>query len=89
MCNFYRVFSYLQLCQPFSSVKFCYLCNYVKVYYDKPFCEIILNLDRWLGRRCHLKIFLFLHLVAIYWTERAVCANVVAGIIGNIYVKLL
>ena len=26
-------------------------------YYEEQFCEIIWNLDLWLWRKCHLKIF--------------------------------
>ena len=38
--------------------------NIGRGHYEEHFCEIILNLDQWL-RRCHLKIFLFLDMVAI------------------------
>ena len=36
--------------EPF--VQFC------RRHHEKQFCEINLNLDKWLKRRCHLKIFL-------------------------------
>ena len=32
----------------------------ISVEYEQHLCEIILNLDKWLRRRCHIKIFLFL-----------------------------
>ena len=35
------------------------MCNFGRGHYEKHFCEIILNLDRWLTRS-RLKIFLFL-----------------------------
>ena len=50
--------SSLELWQPFCSVERNCLCNYSRGYYEGQFCEIILNLDQWLRRKCHLKIFL-------------------------------
>ena len=51
----------------FCSVESYSLCNFSRRHYEEYFCEIILNLGQWLRsrRRCHLKIFLFLTLVAI------------------------
>ena len=34
------------------------LCNFGRAYYEKLFCEIILNLGQWFRRRCRLKDFL-------------------------------
>ena len=44
----------LELCQPlfFSSAEpFLQFC---RGYEEEQFCEIILNLDQWFRRRCHL-----------------------------------
>ena len=35
-----------------------HLCNIGKEYYEEQICEITLNLDEWLRRKCRLKIFL-------------------------------
>ena len=32
-----------------------HLCNFGRGYREEQFCEIILNLDQWFRRRCHLK----------------------------------
>ena len=50
--------SYLELWQPFCSAERNHLCNFSKRCYDEQFCEILLNLDQWLRRKCRLKIFL-------------------------------
>ena len=34
----------------------------------EQFCEIILKSVHWSGKRCHLKVFLFLALVAILFS---------------------
>ena len=47
----FRDISYLELLQPFSSVEQNHLCNFGKPYYEEQFCEIILKLDQWLGRK--------------------------------------
>ena len=31
------------------------LSNFGRGHHEKHFCEIILNLDQWFSRRCHLK----------------------------------
>ena len=41
------------------------LGNFGKGAWEEHFCEIILKSGHWPGRRCHLKFFLFLALVAI------------------------
>ena len=33
-------------------------CNVGRRHHEEQFCEIILNLDQWFMRRCHLKDFL-------------------------------
>ena len=30
------------------------MCNFGREHHEKHFCEIILNLDQWFRRRCHL-----------------------------------
>ena len=61
----------------FCSVERIYLCNLVRGHYEEHFCEIILDFGQWLNRRntntnidilCHLKIFLFSALMAIWFT---------------------
>ena len=50
--------SYLELWWHFCSVERNHLGNFGREYYEEQFCEIILNLDQWFRRRCHLKYFL-------------------------------
>ena len=59
-CHFKDI-SYLELWQPFCSVEWNHLCNFGRGYYEEEFCEMILNLDQWLWRKCCLKIFLILN----------------------------
>ena len=35
-----------------------HLCNIGRRHHESQSCEIILNLDQWFGRKCHLKVFL-------------------------------
>ena len=44
------------------------MCAYLVEHYEEHFCEIILNLDWWIGR-CLLKVVLVLALVAIFIAE--------------------
>ena len=48
--------SYLELWQPFPSVKHNHLCNFGRGHHKEHFCKIILNLDQWFRRRCRLKL---------------------------------
>ena len=50
--------SYLELCQPLCSAERSHLCDFDKGHYEEQFCEIILILDQWFKRECHLKTFL-------------------------------
>ena len=34
-----------------------HLCNFGRGHHEEHLCEIILNLDQWFRRRCHLKTF--------------------------------
>ena len=54
----FKDISYLGLWQPFCTAEQNNLCNFGKRCYEVQFGEIILNLDQWLRRKCHLKIFL-------------------------------
>ena len=46
------------------------ICAFVgRGHYKEHVCKIILNLDQWLRRGCHLNIFLFLELVASMFNE--------------------
>ena len=45
-----------------------HLGNFGKGAREEHFCEIILKSGHWPGRRCRLKVFLFLALVAILFS---------------------
>ena len=60
--------SNLELLQPFCSVELNHLCNFSRGYYEEQFCEIILNLDQRLWRKCCLKIFLSRVLAALLFS---------------------
>ena len=46
------LFKYLELWQAFCSVERNHLCNFGRGSYEEQFCENILNLDKWLRRKC-------------------------------------
>ena len=46
---------YLELWPPFCAEERNHLCNFCTGYQGEQFCEIILNLNQWIWRRCHLK----------------------------------
>ena len=54
----FKGISYLELWQPFCSVRRNHLCNFGKGCYEVQFCEIIFNLGQWVKKKCRLKIFL-------------------------------
>ena len=54
----FKHISYLELWQPFNTAKQNHLCICGRGYQEKQFCKIILNLEKWFRRRCHLKDFL-------------------------------
>ena len=64
----FKDISYLELWQPFCSVEMNHLCNFSRGYTEEQFCKIILNVDQWLRRKCHLKIFLSRPLVALLFS---------------------
>ena len=84
----FKDISYLELWGPFCSAEQNHLCNFQRRYYEEQFCEIILNLDQWFRRKCHLKIFLI-------WSSGSpfvqrggtICAILVEGIKRNKSVK--
>ena len=55
--SFKRI-SYLELWRPFCSAELNYLCTFGRRHHGKHFREIILNLERWFRKRCHLNHFL-------------------------------
>ena len=77
---------YLQLCQ----LSFLAEQNHFgKGLYEEHLCEIILNLDQWFLRKCHLNTFLIYssgnHLD---WPPGTIWAILAEGIMRNISVKL-
>ena len=71
----FKDISYLQIWRPFSWTELDTWCNFCRGHYEETICEIILNLDQWFSRKCHLKIFL-----APVWQSRHVCAILIEGI---------
>ena len=61
----FKDISYLELWQPFCSVKQNHLCNCGRRHHEEQFYKIILNLDHWFRRRFGLKCFLSRALVAL------------------------
>ena len=51
----FKDISYLELCQPLCSVNWNRLCNSGGRHHEEQSCEIILNLDQWLRRKCSSK----------------------------------
>ena len=78
----FKGISYLELWQPFCLVERNNLCNFGRGYYEKQFCEFILNLGQWFRRRCLLNDLLSVSLAPSCY------ALLKEGIIGNIHVKL-
>ena len=54
----FKNISYLELWQVLCSAEQNHLCNFGRRHHEILFCEIILNLDQWFRRKCHLKVFL-------------------------------
>ena len=58
-------------------------------HYRGHICEIILNLDQWF-RRCRLKIFIIYNFDGHYFQQSdTICANLVEGIIRNIFYNII
>ena len=65
-----------------------HFCNFGRGYQEEQFCDIILNLDHWFKRRCHLIDFLSgAQVVRVQWSG-TLYAILKEGIMGNIHVKL-
>ena len=72
------------LCLPFCSADWKRLCNLSRLHYDKNFCEIILNLDKWL-----FTFFLIFSSDGRFIQQsRTVCPVLIAGIMKKLSVKL-
>ena len=54
----FKDISYKELWRPFSSAEHDHICNFDRRHQEEQFCEIILNLEQWIRRRCCLKLFL-------------------------------
>ena len=85
----FKAISYLKLWQPLCSAERNHLCNFGRRHDEEQFCEIILNLDQWFMRSCHLKIFLIWSLGCPFvQRSRTIFAILVEGIMRNNSVKL-
>ena len=83
----FKGISYLELWHPSCLVECNHLCNFGRGYYEKQFCEIILNLVQWLRRRCGLKEFNWSSGGPPVLWSGTVYAILKEGIMGNIRVK--
>ena len=57
-----------------------HLCNFGRRHHEEQFCEIILNLDQWFRKKCHLNVFLSWS-SGRHFTQRrvAICTLLVEG----------
>ena len=76
--------SYQELLRLFCSAEWNHLCNIGRRHDEVQFCEIILNLDQWLRRKCPLKVFLIWSFGS-HFVQRSmtICAILVEGIQRN------
>ena len=58
-----------ELWWPFCSAEWIHLSNFGRGSPKEHFCEIILKSRHWPRRRCRLKVFIFLALAAILFSE--------------------
>ena len=66
-----------------------HVCNLGRGHHEDQFCEIVLNLDHWIRRSCHLKTFLIYSSGGPFiWLSGTICAIKVKAIKGNNSVKL-
>ena len=65
----FECISYLELWWPFCSAELNHLCNFGRRHHEEQFCEIILNLNQWFRKSCHLKLFLIWRSVAPFTEE--------------------
>ena len=82
----FKHISYLEFWQPLCSANLNPLCNLGRRYHEEQFCEIILNLDEWLRRKCRLKIFLIWQ--PFCQQSVTICAILVEEIMRNNSLKL-
>ena len=74
---------------PFCLREQKHLCNFGRGHYERHFCEIILNLDRWFRRKCRLKLFLIYSSGGPFiWQSGTIYAILEEIIMRNISVKL-
>ena len=60
-----------------------------QITFNKPSCDLFFNWDQWLGRICHLKIFLIYSSDSqLVWRSKIIKAILLEIIMGNISAKL-
>ena len=80
---------YLELWYPVCSADLNHLSN-GKRHHEEQFCTIILNMDWWFRRKCHLMEFLIWSYGSPFVQQReTICAISVEGIMRNNSVKLI
>ena len=80
--------SYLVFWQPLCSMEYNHLYSFGRVHHEEHFCEIILNLDQWFRRRCHLKTFIEISGGPFVQRTGTIWFIAVEGIMRNKSVKL-
>ena len=84
----FKDISYLELWRPFCSAEQNHLCKFSREHYEEQFCEIILNLEHWLMRKCHFKIVLIWSPGGFFVQQGGtIFAILVEGIKRNNFVK--
>ena len=76
----FKRISYLVLWRPFCSAELNHLFNFGRRHHEAQSCEIILNLNRWFRKICHLKLLLIWRSVAPLQRSGSICAILVEGI---------
>ena len=84
----FKDISYLELWLPLYSVVCNHLCNFGRKHHEEQSCEIILNLDQWFRRKCHLKVCIWSSDSPFVQRSITVCAILVKGIMRNNSMKL-
>ena len=85
----FKDISYLELWLPFCSEQPNHLSNFSRGHYEEHFSEMILNLDQWLRRRCHLKTVLIKSSGGTFAQWRGhICPALDQGVMRNISMKL-
>ena len=78
--------SYLDHWRPLWLVERKRVCNFGRGHHEVQFCEVIVNLDQWLRRRCH---FSYLELCGPFvWPSETICAILIDAIMRHNSVKL-